>query len=107
MVNGQNQVIVHPAGEALYGESVRGPIIKLPLLDESIKKRVPYLTYEFKNFRTGKMDDKFVGFAYPTGYGNFPGLGWTVGAGADRYELPRDQSILEKFLRPLLEEWLR
>jgi methyl-accepting chemotaxis protein len=98
VLNSQNQVIIHPA-EHLYGESVRGPKIRMPLLDDAIKKKVPYLSYEFENIRTRRADTKLVAMAYPQGYGNFPGLGWTIGAGADRAELGPNQSLLKIFLR--------
>jgi methyl-accepting chemotaxis protein len=106
VVNSKTQVIIHP-NEHLCGESVRGTKIKLPALDEALKNKAPYLTYEFENVMTRRLDTKLVGFAYPAGYGNFPGLGWSVGAGADRAEIPREPSVLEKFLRPLLEKWLQ
>jgi Cache domain len=98
MVNNQNQVVIHP-NEQLYGESVRGPRIKLPQLDDAIKKKAPYLSYEFENIRTRRADTKLVAMAYPQGYGNFAGLGWTVGVGADRAELGPNQSLLKIFLR--------
>jgi len=98
VLNKQNQTIIHPA-EHLYGVSLRDPKINLSSLDEAITKKVPYYSYEFRNIRTNHLDTKLVGFAYPTGYGNFPGLGWTVGAGMDRSETMADASILKIWLR--------
>jgi methyl-accepting chemotaxis protein len=98
VLNKQNQVIIHPA-EDLYGISIRDPKINLSSLDEAITKKIPNYSYEFRNIRTNQLDTKLVGFAYPTGYGNFPGLGWTVGAGMDRSETMPDASILKVLLR--------
>jgi methyl-accepting chemotaxis protein len=98
VMNKQNQVIIHPA-EYLYGLSLRDPKINLSSLDEAITRKVPYYAYEFRNVRTRQLDNKLVGFAYPKGYGNFPGLGWTVGAGMDRSETMVDGSILKGLLR--------
>jgi methyl-accepting chemotaxis protein len=98
VLNKENQVIIHPA-EYLYGVSLRDPKINLPDLDDAITKKVPYYTYEFRNVRTNHLDTKLVGFAYPKGYGNFPGLGWTVGAGMDRSEAMVDGSIFKTLLR--------
>jgi methyl-accepting chemotaxis protein len=98
VLNKQNQVIIHPA-EIFYGVSIRDPKINLVSLDEAITKKAPYFAYEFRNPLTKQLDTKLVGFAYPTGYGNFPGLGWTVGAGMDRSETMADASILKVLLR--------
>jgi methyl-accepting chemotaxis protein len=98
VLNKQHQAIIHPA-EALYGISIRDPKINLSSLDDAITKKFPYYAYEFKNIRTNHLDTKLVGLAYPTGYGNFPGLGWTVGAGMDRSETMVDGSILKIWLR--------
>jgi len=80
------QAMIHP-NPGLYGELVAGPKINLPTLDAAMKKKDPDHSYQFTNVRTGKLDDKIVGLAYPGGYANFPGLGWVVGAGADRSEI--------------------
>jgi len=101
VLNKQNQTIIHPA-EHLYGVSLRDPKINLSSLDEAITKKVPYYSYEFRNIRTNHMDTKLVGFAYSQGYGNFPGLSWTVGAGMDRSETMADGSILKSVLRRFL-----
>ena len=98
VLNKQNQVIIHPA-EFLYGVSLRDPKINLSSLDEALTKKVPYYAYQFQDVRTRQLDNKLVGFAYPTGYGSFPGLGWTVGAGMDRSETMVDVSHLKMFLR--------
>lgn len=82
VLNNKNQVIMHP-GKHLYQEGVAGSVIKLPSLEAAVNKKEPVHTYEFKNVKTGKLDDKIVGLSYPTGFGSFPGLGWVVGAGAD------------------------
>jgi hypothetical protein len=93
LLNRENQAIVHPV-KGLYGESLAGSKINMPALDEAVRKKVPQFSYQFKNFRTNKVDTKFVGFAYPRGYGNFSGLGWTVGAGVDQSEVLGSQSAL-------------
>lgn len=96
VLNSQNQVIVHPA-QQLYGLSPRDRQINLPALDDAIRQKVPYFTYQFKNRMTEKMDTKISGFAYPQGYGNFPGLGWVVGAGADRSEIGEPPLLMRLF----------
>ncbi|AFM27440.1 methyl-accepting chemotaxis protein [Desulfomonile tiedjei] len=78
--------IVHPSRD-IYGLPVGGPKIGLPTLEKAIKSKETEHTYSFTNVKTGKLDDKFVGVAYPGAYGNFPGLGWIIGAGADKSEL--------------------
>jgi len=84
--NNKPTLILHP-GRHLYGEAVDGKAINLPHLNEAIKKKAPNFIYEFKNVKTGKLDDKIVSMAYPGAYGSFPGLGWVIGAGADKSEL--------------------
>lgn len=98
VLNKQNQVIIHPA-EHLYGISIRDPKINLSSLDEAITRKVPYFAYEFRNVRTNRLDTKLVGLAYPTGHGNFAGLGWTVGATMDRSDTMLDVSFFKIFLR--------
>ena len=79
VVNNKNQVVLHPV-EQFYGKSLQG--VGAPReLDEAIKKKTTNQEYEFKNPRTGATEKgKLAGFVYPKGYGNFPGLGWVVGA---------------------------
>lgn len=86
VLNAQNQVIIHPSA-IFYGKSLRGSPIKLPALDDAVKRQVSNFRYEFENPITRRMDNKFAGFAYPREYGNFPGLGWTVCAAADETEM--------------------
>lgn len=86
VLNRRNQVIVHPARQ-LYGVGLQDRPIALVGLDAAIKRKAASYSYEFVNVRTRKTDIKFVGFAYPREYGNFPGLGWTVGAGVDESEI--------------------
>jgi|GEM_PF-3373839 len=82
-----NRAIVHPAGKIMYGRSVRTAPINLRELDDAVRNRAPHTRYEYTNPATDKADTRLVGLAYPKGYGNFPGLGWTVGAGADKDDL--------------------
>jgi methyl-accepting chemotaxis protein len=97
VLNKSNQVIVHPS-ENLYGMSLTDPGINRPDLDDAIRHRASYTRYNYKTFGsvtdksgTGAefetSDTKLIGLAYPTGYGNFPGLGWAVGATVDESEL--------------------
>lgn len=97
-VNGQHQLIIHPAAY-LYGENIRGPKINMPALDDAVKKKVAHFRYAFTNAGTGKEDTKFVGFAYPAGYGNFPDLGWTVGVGADEAEIVGGHPLLRMLMK--------
>jgi hypothetical protein len=98
VLNRQNQVIIHPS-PSLYGVSLSDPKINPPQLAEAVSKKVAYSSYEFVNAMTNRMDSKLVGFAYPSSCGNFPGLGWTVAAGADQSELIEPQLL--GFLRSL------
>lgn len=82
----ENRVIVHPA-RLLYGTGLKDPGMNLQELDAAVRKRVSNTRYDFRNVKTGYVDTKLVGFAYPQGYRNFPGLGWTVGASADEHEM--------------------
>lgn len=81
-----NKLMLHP-GRHLYGEDVKGAKINLPLLDEALNAKASDIVYEFKNEKTGKVDNKIVSMFYPAGLGNFPGMGWRFGAGADKSEV--------------------
>jgi methyl-accepting chemotaxis protein len=96
LLNRQRQLIGHPQ-EDWYGVSPRD--LGAPAVDEAVMKKLPSTSYEFRNPMTGAMDTKVAGFAYPKGYGNFPGLGWTVGAGVDRSETAGGQSAWNMFFR--------
>jgi hypothetical protein len=101
----ENRVIVHPV-KRLYGIDPRDPQINLPALDDAVKKKARHHSYEWKNPMTGWAETKFVAFVYPGGYGNFPGLGWTVAAGASRVELAGRESLwtnLRRFIDALKE----
>jgi len=86
VVNKKNQAVIHPA-KHLYGLDIARPPINLPTLARAIKKREPSHVYSFKNPKTGKLDYKISGLYYTKSYRSFPGLGWVVGAGADRTEI--------------------
>lgn len=98
VLNDKNQVIVHPA-PMFYGVNLRDPKINLPVLDDAIKRKEPYNSYQFLNPATGKTGTKMVGLAFSRGYGNFPGLGWSVGAGADKFDLVPIPSWWQLFFR--------
>lgn len=98
-LNAQNQIIMHPAAH-LYGENVGGPKINLPSLADAVKKKAPHCRYVFPSaMNPGKSDTKFVGLAYPKGYGNFPNLGWTVGVGADEVEIVGGNPLLRMLMK--------
>ncbi|MBM4326477.1 MAG: HAMP domain-containing protein [Deltaproteobacteria bacterium] len=103
VTNKDRHVVIHP-NPALYNQTVSGPAINLPSLDTDIKARKSFSIYEFKNVKTGKLDHKIVGIVYPKGFGNFPGLGWVVGAGADKPELMGyvDEVVLEQTIIGLI-----
>jgi methyl-accepting chemotaxis protein len=81
-----NKPIIHPS-RALYPEEVSGPKINLPQLTAALKRKDRDIVYEFRNVKTKKLDDKIMGIAYPGGMGQFAGLGWAIGAGADKSEI--------------------
>lgn len=98
VLNGQNQVIIHPTA-SLYGIGLRDSKINLPELDQAVRKRATSHRYRFTNFVTGGTDNKVTGLAYLNGYGNFRGLAWTVGAGADESEISEDPSFWRRLFR--------
>ncbi|MDQ7785537.1 MAG: cache domain-containing protein [Desulfomonilaceae bacterium] len=98
VLNHKNQVILHPMA-AFYGKGLRDRPINMPDLDAAVRNRLPSTRYDFKNVRSGKVNTKVVGFAYPTGYQNFPGLGWTVAAGADETEFIGGHSLWGQLFR--------
>ncbi len=98
LLNHQNQVIIHP-NRPLYGKGVKDPPIVLPSLDQAIRRRAPYYSYEFRNVKTGRMDTKLTGLSYPSGYANFSGLGWIVGAGANRDEIAGELPLWKRLFR--------
>src|SRR5208283_1360031 len=70
-----------------YLKDISGPPINLPMVGEAMKKKAPDVVYQFRNPTTNRIDDKIMGLAYPGGLGQFAGLGWVVGAGADKSEV--------------------
>ncbi len=82
----KNKPIIHPSRD-IYAHEVSGPKINLPHLTEAIKKKDPDIVYQFRNVKTNVIDNKIIGLAYPGGLGQFPGLGWSLGAGADKSEI--------------------
>lgn len=96
VLNKQNEGIIHPRKE-LYGIRLRR--INLPEFDDAVTARLPYCTYVFRDSMTQHSGKTLVGLVYPKGLGNFPGLGWTVGARMDQAETMVDGSILKILLR--------
>jgi methyl-accepting chemotaxis protein len=82
----KHQRVVAHKNKDLYGEEIKGPKINLPSLSEAIANKEANAEYDFTNPTTNKLDHKIVGIAYPGPLGNFPGLGWAFGAGADTSE---------------------
>ncbi len=85
VLDSKHRAIIHPARE-IYGLGARDKKINLPLLADALDAKKHSVTYEFKNPRTHETDDKIMGLAYPGKMRNFPGLGWSVVAGADTSE---------------------
>jgi methyl-accepting chemotaxis protein len=81
----QQRLLAHPT-KTLYYEEIAGPKINLPTLSEAVKNKEVNTAYKFTNAKTNKLDYKIIGLAYPGGLGNYPGLGWVFGAGADTSE---------------------
>lgn len=86
VLNQKTQVIIHPHEDS-YGVSLRNPKINRFELDEAIKHKAVNQRYEVRDPITGTKSMRLVGLAYPKGYGNFPGLGWVVSAGATEDDL--------------------
>jgi hypothetical protein len=96
VLNKEKRTIIHPATQ-LYALGLRN--LNLPQLDDAITGRLPYSTYVSRNPVTGSSGKSLVGLVYPKGIGNFPGLGWTVGARMEQAETFADGSILKILLR--------
>lgn len=86
VVNRNNQTIIHPS-EHFYGVSLMDAGINRPELVEAIIKKAANQKYQFRNPRTGRAEAGLAGLAYPKEYGNFPGLGWIVGANVSGQDL--------------------
>ena len=86
VANRKQEVIIHPSRD-LYLKNISGPPINLPALTEALKKKDRDIVYRFTNVKTKRLDEKVVGIAYPGGLGQFEGLGWALGAGADKSEI--------------------
>ena len=80
-----NRVIVHPDPH-FYGVGLRDSRINLPELDDGVKRKAVHMSYSYKHPITGR-ETRLVGLAYSSGHRNFPGLGWTVGAGANESDI--------------------
>jgi Cache domain len=98
VVNRKRQVIIHPGGEDYYGLSLRDPKTNHPEVDEAIARRAQNCVYEIGAIPLN-MATRFEGYAYPRGYRNFPGLGWTVCAHALEREIVAWDPILRWFFR--------
>lgn len=86
VLNNRQEIIVHP-NPAWYGLHVANPPLNVPTLAEAVKKKESDVVYEFRNVKTKELDNKIVGLAYPEAYGLFQGLGWVIGAGADKSQI--------------------
>jgi hypothetical protein len=99
VVNGRNQVIIHPGGEDYYGLSLRDPKINHPEVDDAIARKAPNCIYETRVIALNRLATRFEGYAYPRGYRNFPGPGWTVCAGAFESDIVAGHPILRWLFR--------
>lgn len=86
LVNKDREIIAHPS-RAFYRKPIGGSDVNLPDLDAALKNQEPHVTYSFLNPKTKDVNYKTVGLVYPKGFGHFDGLGWKLGAGADRNEV--------------------
>ena len=88
IVNKKIQTILTPNRD-LYLKEVAAAPLNLGTLSEAIKKKEASHIYSSPNLRTKEkeMQDNVAGIAYPGGLGQFPGLGWAVGARADKREI--------------------
>ena len=99
VVNRKNQIIIHPGGQDYYGLSLRDPKINRPEVDDAISRRAPNSVYETRVIALDRLATRFEGYAYPRGYRNFPGLGWTVCAGAFESDIVAWDPILRWLFR--------
>jgi hypothetical protein len=98
VVNRKNRIIIHP-GEDYYGLSLRDPKIDLPEVDDAITRKAENCVYDPRVISLDRLRTNFEGYAYPRGYRNFPGLGWTVCACASEREIVARDPILRWFFR--------
>lgn len=86
LINKDREIIAHPSRD-VYRKPVGGPDVNLPGLDAALKNQERHVTYSYVNPKSGKLNYKIVGLVYPKGFGHFAGLGWKLGAGAERDEV--------------------
>ncbi len=85
MTNKNGDLIAHP-NRKYYGVNLSTQL-HLPQLAKAFREHTRgSIIYDFRNVKTNHMDHKLVGYARSRGYGDFKGLGWTVGLGADTKE---------------------
>ncbi len=85
MTNRRGDLIAHP-NRNYYGVNLATQL-HLPQLAKAFREHAKgSIIYDFRNVKTNHMDHKLVGYARSSGYGDFKGLGWTVGLGADTRE---------------------
>ena len=96
-LDNQRRVIIHPSDD-FYGVNML-EVGAPAALDTAVSKKLAHAKYEYKNPMTGGTQTKFVGLVYPKGYGNFPDLGWAVGATADTAEIVGGHPLWDLLLR--------
>jgi hypothetical protein len=94
----QNQVIMHPDNK-LYGTNLENGKVDLPEYFDAVKNKAPFARFEFKSSTPGFGGMRLVGLAYPKGYDNFPGLGWTVSATVFENEIAGPRRSWERLFR--------
>ena len=97
MVNGKSELISHPLRD-YYLEALDGAKLNLSSLKVAIDNKESSHRYSYSNPKTGRIDDKMVGLAYPEGFGTFEGLGWVLGASAETGDI---MAFLPRILRNL------
>ncbi len=85
LVNKKRQYIGH-YNRAIYLKPMTSPALNRGTVELAIKAKRRTLEYSRTDPKTG-LKHRIAALAYPKGFGNFPGLGWTVGAAAERAEI--------------------
>jgi len=86
LANRNGDLIGHP-NRKYYGVNLATKL-NLPQLAKAFRENTKgTIVYKFRNVKTSHLDHKLVGYARSKGFGDFKGLGWTVGVGADTSEL--------------------
>jgi methyl-accepting chemotaxis protein len=88
-----DRMIVHP-NRGFYGMPVSDPALRVPEVEEALRKKDPSIVYTFGNESTAKPELKIAGLNYPEPIKNQKNLQWKIGATAPASEMVLLSNIL-------------